>query len=121
MRGDSNAGPATDLIFQIECLRAERVLLFRFDAWDGLPPAELNRHMSLVLGFNGEVGFPIPTTRDGTHLLGRLALTERIASSVRDARYFMIDAPNDMNEAYHGGEAPALKRLTRECWERTVG
>jgi hypothetical protein len=119
LRGDSSAGPATELIFQVECLRAERTLLFRFDAWDGLSAAELDRQMSLLLGDDGEVGVVIPTSRDGVHLLGRLALTGRLASAVRDARYVTIYAPNDMDEAFHAGEAPALKRLTRECWERT--
>ncbi|MEQ1493618.1 MAG: hypothetical protein ABL932_24045 [Terricaulis sp.] len=121
LRGDSRQGPSTELIVQIECVRAERVLVFRFDAWDGLPAEALDRPLALILGDNGELIFRMPTTRNGVHLIGRLALTPQSASAIRDASYVMIGAPNDMDEAFHGGGAPALKRVTQECLERTVG
>lgn len=121
LRGDSGAGPATELIVQIECMRAERVLEFRFDAWDGLPAEELDRPLALLLGDSGELILRMPTTRSGMRLIGRLTLTPQSVAAIRDASYVMIDAPNDMGEVFHGGGAPALKRVAQECWERTVG
>jgi hypothetical protein len=44
-----------------------------------------------------------------------------LVASLEGAEYVMIGAPNEMDEAFHAGAAPALRRLTRECWERAVG
>jgi len=121
LRGESRQGRASELIVQIECIRAARELVFRFDAWDGLPTGELDRPLALILGENGERILRMPKTRSGVHLVGRLALTQQTALDIRNASYVMIGAPNDMGEAFHGGRAPALKRVTDECWERAVG
>jgi hypothetical protein len=71
--------------------------------------------MELILDDDYEPTYHLPTTRRGAHLEGRLALTAEVVAAIRDATYVMIYAPSDMEEAWHGGNAPALRRLAHEC------
>jgi hypothetical protein len=117
LRGDDADGIPTHLIFQIECLKPDRALLFRYDASGfELPQQALSREMTLILnGYDGPT-YPIQTSHRGWQMEGRLALTEEIAARVSAATYFMIYAPSDMDEPWHGGGAPALRQLVAECW-----
>lgn len=122
-RGDGNAGPSTDLIFQIECARRPARLLFRYygelDLERWVRPADIDAPMELIV--NDSAVYPMETGRSGTQFLGSLTLTAGIAAAIRDADYIAIYVPDPMGEAFHAGEAPALKRLTRECSAHSVG
>jgi hypothetical protein len=124
LRGDRPHRVPTVLLFQIECLRDERVLVFRyFSGWEEMPLEQMELLVSAdQTPYHDDAPFRMPTRRlTASSLEGRLTLNDRIAVTVRDGAYFMISAPNDMGEPWHAGEAPALKRLVRECWERPVG
>ena len=121
LRGDFPEGVPTQLIFQIECIRVQRVLVFRYDASPfDLPEDALSRRMELILNEYDGPTYLMPTSRRGEQMEGRLTLTSEIVSAVRNATYVMIYAPSDMDEPWHGGDAPALRRVTAECWGDSV-
>jgi hypothetical protein len=97
--------------------------LFRY-FFDEMPvPVE---PIELLISLDGtpihdDIAFRMPTERGRVSTLeGRLALNGEIAAAVSDARYIMIYAPSDGGEPWHAGQAPALRRLVRECMGRPV-
>jgi hypothetical protein len=115
LRGDGASGSSTNLIFQIECLAAERVLRFRYQtSASGLADEHIDPLMSLIP--DGQRPITIRARRVADLLEGDLGLNAETVVAIRDAPRFSIAASNDMGEAWHAGSAPALRRITRECW-----
>ncbi len=121
LRGDGPQGVPSLLIIQIECERSARALIFHYDLTPFLgdiDPRELAPPMGLVLDLDREL--PMATRRTGNTLRGRLPLNAENVDAIAAASAFHIYAPNGSGDPWVAGRAPALKRVTRECWERSV-
>lgn len=53
--------------------------------------------------------------KSSDHLVGRIKLTTALKTAITKAKDINIAAPNEMDEPWYTGEAPALKRLIKEC------
>lgn len=124
-RGDTLDERAIDLMFQIECATSEPVLVFRYFVTTNVPVGP----MALMVyaadpGARGHV-FSMPARRVSDTLLeSRLPLTNEVVGSIATGQYFEIGtpvAPDDMDEPFFAGGAPALRRVARECWATSVG
>lgn len=122
LRGDGAQGVPTQLIFQIECQRSRRTLIFRYspDMREFAEPYPEDQAFDLALD-GDERSFAMPRRPGDTPFQRRLGLTAEIAAAISGASEFWIYAPNESGHPWLGGRAPAFRRLVRECWDGELG
>ena len=84
----------------------------------------LRARQTLGLAFGGGSVIPLRTSRlnglavtiSASHaLIGRLVVTPKLASAMAEAKFIDVLAPNDMDEAWHVGQAEPLRHVVRAC------
>lgn len=124
LRGDRPEGVPSVLIFQFECVSAERLLVMRFfiDDAEEIEPSQLNDPLGMVVSLpDRDIVFSAPVRQRSDRLEGRLRLSSDMVATIGSAAFIGLLAPEAGGHLWSGGEAPALKRLVQECWERSVG
>ncbi len=97
------------VVFTATCDSDNRELVLRYYPAPDIPEAAL-ASFALRLGET-----PMVTKREPQFVEGRAPLSNRLAKAMREPGELTIDAPNDMGEPWHVGEAKPLRRLALAC------